>query len=68
MNEYFITVIAVAFVGGIVISLVPNGNTVKYVRLLCGLCVVCSIAFPLVSFFGGEFDKVFVFVYHKYHT
>ena len=57
MKEYFITVMAVAFLGGTIITLVPLGNTTKYVRLLCGLCTVCSIAFPLVSFVGGDFEK-----------
>ncbi len=57
MKEYFITVMAVAFFGGTIITLVPLGNTTKYVRLLCGLCTVCSIAFPLVSFVGGNFEK-----------
>lgn len=56
MKEYFITVIAVALVGGVIISLVPRGASVKYVRLLCGLCTVGCIAFPVMSFVKGDFN------------
>ncbi len=57
MTEYFITVMAVALAGGVIISLVPTGRTLSYVRLLCGLCTLCCVAFPLVNIVGGEFDK-----------
>ncbi len=57
MKEYFITVMAVALMGGVVISLVPEGKSVRYVRLLCGLCTVGCIAFPIADVVGEGLDK-----------
>ena len=61
MNEYFLGLIVFAFVGAIVLSLVPSGAGRGYVKLLCGLCSVCCIAFPifeLVELGGNEFDYI----------
>ncbi len=57
MKEYFITIMAVALVGGVILSLTPKGSSARYVRLLCGLCTVGCVAFPIVGFFDGELDK-----------
>ena len=47
MKEYFLGLIAFAFIGSIIFSLVPSGTPKRYVRLLCGLCSVGCIAFPI---------------------
>lgn len=57
MKEYFISVIAASLLGGVIISLIPEGNTVKHVKLLCSLCAVVCIAFPLISILDSSFDK-----------
>lgn len=57
MEEYFITVMAVSLVGGVIIALAPKGNSTRYVRMLCGLCTVCCVAFPVVSLAQNGFDK-----------
>ena len=57
MKEYFITLITVSLVGGMIVTLLPDGNTSKHVKLLCSLCVVACIIFPISSFFGDFFDK-----------
>ena len=53
MNEYFLGLIAFAFVGAIILSVVPEGMSKKYVRLLCGLCSICCIAFPIFELVGS---------------
>ena len=61
MIEYFLGLIVFAFVGAVIISLVPAGNSKRYVRLICGLCSVCCIAFPifeLVDINGGYIDEI----------
>lgn len=61
MTEYFLGLIAFAFVGAVIISLTPTGNSKRYVRLLCGLCSVCCIAFPifeLVDINEGYIDEI----------
>ena len=57
MKEYFIAVIAVSLLGGVIVSMLPDGNTAKNVRFLCSLCTVACIAFPLISFFDNGFDS-----------
>ena len=57
MKEYFITIMAVALAGGMILSLMPRGSSARYVRLLCGLCTVGCVAFPIVGFFDGELDR-----------
>lgn len=56
MTEYFLGLIAFAFVGAIIFSLAPDGKSKKYVRLLCGLCSIGCIAFPIFELInsGGE--------------
>ena len=56
MKEYFISVIAVSLLGGVIISLLPDVDAAKHVRLLCSLCTVACIAFPLVSLFDSGID------------
>ncbi len=56
MTEYFITVMAVTLAGGVIISIAPKDSSVRYIKLLCGLCTVCCVAFPLISFVGNGFD------------
>ena len=53
MKEYFVGIIAVVFVGGMIVSIAPGGTTQKYLRLLCGLSVMACIVMPAVSFFKG---------------
>ena len=57
MKEYFISVIAISLIGGMIVSLLPDGNSVKNVKLLCSLCVVACMVFPLASFFSGTVEK-----------
>lgn len=56
MTEYFLGLIVFAFVGAVIFSLAPQGASKGYVRLLCGLCSVGCIAFPVFELIadGGE--------------
>ena len=56
MNEYFLGLIIFAFFGAIIFSLVPEGMSKRYVRLLCGLCSIGCIAFPIFELAGGGID------------
>lgn len=49
MKAYFVGIITVAFLGGMIVSIMPGGATQRYLRLLCGLCVSASIVLPLFS-------------------
>ena len=53
MNAYFLGLIVFAFVGSVVLSLTPSGTSRGYVRLLCGLCSVGCVAFPLFGLVDG---------------
>ena len=53
MSEYFLGLITLAFVGAIIFSLAPSGTSKGYVRLLCGLCSVGCIAFPVFELISG---------------
>ena len=53
MSEYFLGLIIFAFSGSVLLSLAPQGISKKYLRLLCGLCSVGCIVFPLFNFFGS---------------
>ena len=53
MNSYLLGLIVFAFVGSLVLSLAPAGISKGYVRLLCGLCSVGCVAFPLFSLASG---------------
>ena len=55
MREYFIGIIAVVALGGLMVSLSPTANFSKQLRLLCGLCSVGCIVFPILTF-ASEFD------------
>ena len=52
MKEYFVSVIAVSLVGSMLVSLAPNGESFKNIKVLCALCTVACIVFPLVSLFN----------------
>ena len=54
MSEYFLGLITFAFVGAIIFSLSPSGGSKRYVRLLCGLCSVGCIAFPIFDLISGD--------------
>ena len=61
MSEYFLGLITFAFVGAIIFSLVPSGIGKRYVRLLCGLCSVGCIAFPIFDLISGgnnDFSRI----------
>ena len=57
MNAYFLGLIVFAFVGSVVLSLAPSGTSKGYVRLLCGLCSVGCVAFPLFGFASEGIDS-----------
>ena len=52
MKEYFVSVIAVTLAGSALIALAPNGGFIKNIKLLCALCTVACIAFPIGSIFS----------------
>ncbi len=54
MKEYFIGIISVVFLGGMIVSVMPSGATQKYLRLLCGVSVMACIVMPAFSFFGDQ--------------
>ena len=58
MTEYFLGLIAFAFVGAIIFSLVPDGKSKRYVRLLCGLCSIGCIAFPIFELMDSGGEKI----------
>lgn len=53
MKEYFIGIMAVAFLGSTLLTLAPSGFE-KHLRLLCGFCAVAAVLFPVTSFLSGE--------------
>ncbi len=65
MKEYFIGIMAVAFLGSTLLALAPSGFE-KHLRLLCGFCTVAAVLFPIVSFLSdgiyidGEWKELFV--------
>lgn len=57
MKSYFITLMAVALLNGMIGMISPEGNVKKYIRLLGGLCLLCAMAQPIVSILsGGDFS------------
>lgn len=57
MKEYFASVMALTFIGGIVVSLSPKGAAQRYLRLLVALAVTGCIITPIFSFLGdAELD------------
>ena len=57
MKAYFLGIIIVAFLGGMVVSIIPGGASQRYLRLLCGLCVSASIVLPIFSLLSqGKFE------------
>ena len=49
MKEYFISIIAIALVGSLIISMLPSSSNAKYLRFICGLCAIGCIVFPLIN-------------------
>ena len=56
MKEYFISIIAIALVGALIISMLPDATNAKYLRLICGLCAIGCIVLPLANFGSENFD------------
>ena len=57
MKEYFVSVIALSLVGRVLVTLAPSGGFSKSIRLLCALCTVACIAFPIGAFVYGEMSE-----------
>lgn len=60
MKEYFLGIMVTVFIGGIIVSVAPDGGSQKYLRFLCGLCVTLCVITPIFSQFkSGEnaFEK-----------
>ena len=51
MKGYLISIAAVSVFCGVVDLLSPQNDMRKYLKLLCGICVLCIIAEPLTSVF-----------------
>ncbi len=51
MREYFVGIISVVFLGGMIVTIMPSGATQKYLRLLCGLSVMACMVMPVFSLF-----------------
>lgn len=49
MKEYFMTLMSVALLNGILHMISPEGDIKKYVRLLGALCLLCAMTVPLFS-------------------
>ena len=56
MKEYFVVLVSIIFVGGMIVSVTPAGSFQKYMRFLCGLAVCGCVMFPLIS--GDIFKKI----------
>ena len=56
MREYFVSVIVVALVGGMMISMLPDESGTRHLRLLCSLCTIACMVAPVAAFFDGGFD------------
>ncbi len=56
MKEYFVALVSIVFVGGMMVSLTPSGSLQKYMRFLCGLAVCGCIMMPLLS--GELFENI----------
>ena len=57
MKEYFITIVAVALVGAVIISMLPDQSNGKYLKFICGLCAIGCIVFPLLQVGDMSFDR-----------
>ena len=49
MQEYMMTLVVSSLVMGVVGALCPNGHK-KYLRLLCGLCMIALLVSPIPSY------------------
>ena len=49
MKEYFISIVVIALVGSLIISMLPSSSNAKYLRLICGLCAIGCIVLPLIN-------------------
>lgn len=84
MKEYIMGAVTVVLAVSVIMSLVPRSGTSGTMKLLCGLCTVCAVVFPLTSLFGdGMYDtegiralfeqekydeQYYVEIYNKYFT
>ncbi len=57
MKEYLLSLIALAFLGGGVLMLAPDGEAKKGIKLLCSLAAVACIILPLAPLLSDrQFD------------
>lgn len=59
MKEYFVGVMSVVMLGGLIISLFPEGGEKKYLRLLCAIASLSCMIMPLTDIVsdGSELDE-----------
>lgn len=50
MKVYFLAILVIGVLGGIIISLSPDSASAKHIRLLCGICTVGCIVIPIASY------------------
>ncbi len=61
MSGYFLSLIALTFVGGGVLMLAPDGGAKSGMRLLCSLCAIACILLPFGSLLShGELDVDYI--------
>ena len=58
MSEYLICLMSFFAVYGAINVLSPKGDMEKYIKFLCGICVLCIIAGPVLSALRGT-EEVF---------
>ena len=56
MKEYFISIATIALVGVATVSMLYGTSNAKYLRLICGLCVIGCIVFPFTKMWDDDFD------------
>ncbi len=64
MKEYISLLFGVCALSGMIGAIAPQGQTKKYLEIICSLCVICALAVPLLNgiseapsldnFFGTE--------------
>ncbi len=54
MNDYIMAIMICTCLGGGVLALAPKGRSKKTVSLLCSLCTVGCMLFPLGDLLDGE--------------
>lgn len=55
LRAWIITMVSITILSTIVEKFAPQGNTNKYVKLVCGLAVTVVIAMPVLNFLKGDF-------------